>query len=345
MRIEDISTAEHPGGEGARGLMRLDCEGTREKTRMSIESLKSGPVRPASLSTGAESRGVNLAFLAALAASFSVAYLPTYLRLAGGAWRTEQEGHGPLIMLAAVWLAWQQRDRLRTIELRAAPVAGWIILLLSLLLMAVARSQDIPMIEVATQIPVLLGCLLLVGGWPLARVFAFPLGFLVFSIPPPTWLLDTFTVPLKVWISDIVSNSLYDLGYPVAQNGAMIMIGSYELMVKDACSGTNSIFALSAIGVFYIHEFVRDHPIRNLVLILSIVPITVLANVFRVVTLVLGAYYVGIDTIEGLFHDLTGIALFVFALALFFLLDRALIGVEFLTERALDSRRGARSAP
>ncbi len=311
---------------------------------MSIESLKTVPVRAASLSTGAESRGVNMAFLGALAASFFVAYLPTYLRLADGAWRTEQEGHGPLIMLAAAWLAWQQRDKLKAIELRPALVAGWTILILSLLLMALTRSQDIPMVEVATQIPVLLGCLLLIGGWPLARVFAFPLAFLVFSVPPPNWLLDAFTVPLKVWISDIVSNSLYNLGYPVAQNGAMIMIGSYELMVKDACSGMNSIFALSAIGVFYIHEFVQDHPIRKLILILSIVPITVLANVFRVVTLVLGAYYFGIDTIEGLFHDLTGIALFVFALILFFLLDRALIGAEFLIGRALHSRGGARSA-
>jgi exosortase len=339
MRIEGISAAE-----GSAKAYGLSYEGTREKTGMSVESLKTEPVRPASLSTRAESRGVSLAFVAALAASFFVTYLPTYLRLAHGAWRTEQEGHGPLIMLAAVWLAWQQRDKLRTVELRPALVAGWIILLLSLLLMVVTRSQDIPMIEVATQIPVLLACLLLIGGWPLARIFAFPLAFLVFSIPPPNWLLDAFTVPLKVWISDIVSNSLYDLGYPVAQNGAMIMIGSYELMVKDACSGMNSIFALSAIGVFYIHEFVQDHPIRKLFLILSIVPITILANVFRVVTLVLGAYYIGIDTIEGLFHDLTGIALFIFALALFFLLDRVLIGVEFLAARAFESRGGARSA-
>ena len=138
---------------------------------MSIETLKSEPVQPgASLSARAESRGVNLAFLAALAASFLVAYLPTYLRLAATAWRTEQEGHGPLIMLAAAWLAWQQRDRIRDIELKPALAAGWIVLILSLLTMAVARSQDIPMVEVATQIPVLLGCILLVGGWPLARV-------------------------------------------------------------------------------------------------------------------------------------------------------------------------------
>ena len=88
---------------------------------MSIESLKTESVRPASVSARAESHGFNLAFLAALAASFLVAYLPTYLKLADGPWRTEQEGHGPLIMLAAAWLAWQQRDKVRTLEMRPAP--------------------------------------------------------------------------------------------------------------------------------------------------------------------------------------------------------------------------------
>src|SRR5258707_8287505 len=124
---------------------------------MSIESLKPAPVRPASLLARAEDRGVNMVFLVALGASFLVAYLPTYLKLADGPWRTEQEGHGPLIMLAAAWLAWQQRDKVRTLEMRPASVAGWVILIVSLLVMAVTRSQDIPMVEVATQIPVLLG--------------------------------------------------------------------------------------------------------------------------------------------------------------------------------------------
>jgi exosortase B len=324
--------------------MRRCCGGNKGLADMSIESLKTEPVQRSAVSAEAESRGVNLAFLAALAASFFVAYLPTYLKLAGGAWQTEQEGHGPLIMIAAAWLAWQQRDRLRSIDLRPAPVAGWIILLLSLLLMAVTRSQDLTMVEVATQIPVLLGCLLLIGGWPLARIFAFPLAFLVFSIPPPGWLLDAFTVPLKVWVSDVVSNFLYQLGYPVAQNGVMIMIGSYELMVKDACSGMNSIFALSAIGVFYVHEFVGDNLLRKLILIAAIVPITIVANCFRVIGLVLGAYYLGVDRIEGMFHDLTGIALFVFALLLFFLLDRALVGFGLLFQNAVGRRGGARGA-
>jgi exosortase B len=295
------------------------------------------------LSTRSESRRVSLFYVGAVAASFLIAYLPTYVTLAKGPWQTEQEGHGPLIMLAAAWLAWQQRGKLASVSLRPAPVAGWIVLLGSLLLMVVTRSQNILMIEVATQIPVLLGCLLLIGGWPLARIFAFPLTFLIFSVPPPGWLMDGFTVPLKAWISDLVTNFLYALDYPIAQNGVMIMIGPYELMVKDACSGMNSIFALSAIGIFYVHEFVDKNWIRRLILIASIIPITIVANFLRVLALVLASYYMGVDRVEGLFHDLTGIALFVFALALFFLLDGLILAVGYLTAKAL--RPGGATKP
>ena len=61
----------------------------------------------AALSVRSRPLGVSLAYLGAMAVSFLVAYLPTYVKLANGAWQTEQEGHGPIIMLAAVWLAWQ----------------------------------------------------------------------------------------------------------------------------------------------------------------------------------------------------------------------------------------------
>jgi exosortase len=310
---------------------------------MSVNSLKSSSMASVALSARSERRRVSLFYVGAMAASFLIAYLPTYVTLAKGAWQTEQEGHGPLIMLAAAWLAWQQRGKLASVSLRPALVAGWIILLSSLALMVVTRSQNILMIEVGTQSPVLLGCLLLIGGWPLARIFAFPVAFLIFSVPPPGWLLDAFTVPLKAWISDLVTNFLYALDYPIAQNGVMIMIGPYELMVKDACSGMNSIFALSAIGIFYVHEFVDKNWIRRLILIASIIPITILANFFRVLALVLASYYMGVDRVEGLFHDLTGIALFVFALALFFLLDGVILSIGYLTRKAL--RPGGATRP
>jgi exosortase B len=265
-----------------------------------------------------------------LAAALLIGFAPTYIKLVQGPWRTEQEGHGPLIIAGALWLAWQCRSKLQTAEATPAPTSGWVLLLLGLGLLVISRSQDLVMFEVASQLPILCGCLLLVGGWKVLRIFAFPLVFLIFAIPPPGWLLDAFTVPLKTMVSDWVAEILYQFDYPIAQNGVMIMIGPYQLMVKDACAGMNSIFALSAIGVFYIHEFVKNSKFRAMFLLLSIVPITILANFVRVMALVLIAYYFGIDAIEGIFHDLTGFTLFVVALGLFFLLDGVLIALAAL---------------
>src|SRR5271157_1995598 len=133
---------------------------------MLVHSIKPESIGSATTAARSEGRNMRLISICAMATAFVVAYIPTYIRLANGPWQTEQEGHGPLIMLAAAWLAWQQRGKLASVSLRPAPVAGWIILLGSLLLMVVTRSQNILMIEVATQTPVLLGCLLLiVGHW------------------------------------------------------------------------------------------------------------------------------------------------------------------------------------
>jgi exosortase len=159
------------------------------------------------------------------------------------------------------------------------------------------------------------------AGWAVLRVLAFPIFFLFFAVPMPDWLIDAATVPLKVFISDVVTQVLYSMEYPIAQNGVMIMIGSYQLLVKDACSGMNSIFALSAIGVFYVYAFRWDTKIRSLLLLAAIIPITILANFIRVLSLVLIAYYAGIDAVEGTLHDLTGIGLFVVAVVLIFLFD------------------------
>jgi exosortase B len=257
-----------------------------------------------------------------LAGSVLAAYIPTVLGLIDGPWQTEQEGHGPLIIAASLWFVWQSRERLNSAKISAAPVAGWTALLIGLALLFLARiQQGLLTVETMSIIPVIAGCILLSAGWPALRILAFPIGFLFFAVPMPDWLIDAATVPLKVFISNMVTRILYAAGYPIAQNGVMIMIGSYQLLVKDACSGMNSIFALSAIGVFYAYAFRWEEKIRSLILLVAIVPITITANFIRVITLVLIAYYGGPDLLEGALHDLTGIGLFAVAVILLFSLD------------------------
>ena len=199
---------------------------------------------------------------------------------------------------------------------------GWFALLGGLCVLVLSRNQDIWFLEVASEIPVLAGCVLLLAGWKALRILAFPIGFLIFSAPSagvdgrcrhhPVEGLD-----LRFGDEPFV----YALGFPIAQNGVVIQIGPYQLWVQDACSGMNSIFALSAIGVFYVYAFRWDVKIRALLLMALIIPITIAANFLRVLTLVLIAYYFGVETIEGVIHDLTGIALFVVAVALMLICD------------------------
>lgn len=276
---------------------------------------------------------------ALLVGSVLAAYLPTVLSLIDGPWQTEQEGHGPLIIAASLWLVWQSREKIRSVAISPAPVVGWCVLLLGLLGMFAARTQGVLPVEVFSLIPVLVGCVLLSAGWPMLWTLAFPIGFLFFAVPAPDWMIDWATVPLKVFISDLVTRVLYAIGYPIAQNGVVIMIGPYQLLVKDACSGMNSIFALSAIGVFYAYAFRWNEKIRSMILLAAIIPITIAANFIRVIALVLIAHYFGADELEGILHDLTGIGLFVVALILLFLLDGLLGACGALWRFARSSRR------
>ncbi|WP_080655000.1 exosortase [Bradyrhizobium japonicum] len=262
------------------------------------------------------------------------AYIPTIRGLINGPWQTEQEGHGPLIIAATLWLVWQARERLMRAKIAPAPVMGWAILTVGLVLLYLSRlQQGLLTVEMGSILPVIVGSILICAGWPTLRALAFPLTFLVFAVPMPDWLVDAMTVPLKVFISDTVTRVLYAVGFPIAQNGVMIMIGSYQLLVKDACSGMNSIFALSAIGVFYVYAFRWKDKLRSFLLLLAIIPITILANFFRVFALVLMAYYGGPDLIEGIVHDLTGISLFVLALLLLFAFDGLLGGIGSIAMR------------
>src|SRR5713226_6465282 len=149
------------------------------------------------------SRG--LLWPALLFASIVAAYIPTFVTLAQGPWQTEQEGHGPLIIAAALWLVWQSRDRIRNAKSSPAPIAGWLLLFSGLVVLVLARNQDIWFLEVASEIPVLAGSVLLLAGWEVLRILAFPIGFLLFSAPAPGWMVDAATVPLKVLISDLVT--------------------------------------------------------------------------------------------------------------------------------------------
>lgn len=252
-------------------------------------------------------------------------YGPTYWSLAHGIWNSEEQAHGPIVLLVALYLIWQRREGLVPAIDRTTPIAekiaGWGLLGFGLLLYAIGRSQEILLMEVGSQVPVLLGVLLVTLGWKAARTFWFPVFFFVFMVPLPGFFVDAVTGPLKQYISVISEQVLYAAGYPIARTGVVLTVGQYQLLVADACSGLHSMFSLSAMGLLYLYLMQRPSVLHNAVIMLSIIPIAFAANVVRVIVLILVTYHLGDEAGQGFLHGFAGIMLFVIGLLFLFVLD------------------------
>lgn len=253
--------------------------------------------------------------------SFGILYASTYSLLADGPWQTDQDGHGPFIVLLAIGIAFSKASSLENAKGPKAPVLGWSLIILGLFAYVIGHSQEILLFDVGSIIPVLIGIVLILKGYEGLRHFWVPILFLSFVIPLPGWLMDSLTQPMKLYLSDLVVNQLFDFGFPVAQNGVIIYIAQYQLLVKDACVGLNSIYSLSAVGAFYIYLANPQSKFRIWALIACIIPFAFAANVVRVTFIVLITYYLGEEAGQGLLHDFTGLVMFCSALVLFILFD------------------------
>lgn len=260
-----------------------------------------------------------------LVAGLLLMYTPTVLELWHTIWQSEEQGHGPLILAVSLWLFWQKREEFAAVAQDGGRTTlGWVVLAFGLLLYVFGRSQDIILFEVGSQIPLLAGACAVLFGWRAVRVVAFPILFLVFMAPLPAAIIDSMTGPLKRSVSVVAEVVLYELGYPIARSGVVLQIGQYQLLVADACSGLNSMFSLSAVGLLYLYLMGHASRWRNALIVLSILPIAFVANALRVMILVLVTYHFGDEAGQGFIHGTAGMVLFVIALALLFAFDSVL---------------------
>jgi exosortase B len=198
------------------------------------------------------------------------------------------------------------------------------LMIASLLLYGVGRSQAILMAEVGSLITLLWSLLLMYLGRGGVKVLAFPLAFLLFMVPLPEALVAAVTAPMKSAVSTVAAGLLQGMGQPVARSGVMLTAGPYQLLVADACAGLTTLFTLEALGLLYLH--LRGHTAwwRNLVMAILVVPISFAANVLRVMTLVMVTLYWGDAAGQGFAHDFAGITLFTAALLLLIACDAVL---------------------
>lgn len=252
--------------------------------------------------------------------------VPSYWDFLFGQWSAYSQGNELLLLCVSGWLMWRLWPSVRELPDQRA---GWLPLCglaIGLLAYAFGRTQEFIRIELMSLWWVSICLLIACKGRAALRQTWFVWLFALFMIPLPFSIVLTLTAPLKEAVSAVATFALSGVGYPIGRTGVVITVGQYQLLVAEACAGLHSMFILEAMGLLYSHLVDHKSWWRNGLLAASAIPVSFLANVIRVMILVVVTYHFGDGVGQGFVHNFAGIVLFAVALALMFAVD-ALLGV------------------
>ena len=218
--------------------------------------------------------------------------LPALVTVHAQSWSTAQGAHGPIVLISGLWLLLREWRVVHTMRLGGL---GWCVICLvpALLLYIFGMIVSIAwLIWMGVGISLILVLHALVGRERVQAMW-FPLLYLLCAVPPPARLTAPLTDFLTNWLSSLSVDLLWMAGFDVARSGVDLYIDQYELRMADACAGLNSLFSLFAIGMFYIYLRHRADWRYALLLALVVPPVAVIANLVRVLILMLITHYMG----------------------------------------------------
>jgi exosortase len=148
-----------------------------------------------------------------------------------------------------------------------------------------------------------------------ARMALLPLCLLLFMVPAPEAVLNTVVRFLQQG-SAVLSYELFRLlGVPALREGTVISLPRLTIQVAPECSGIRSSISLLILTLAVGNLYLR-FAWNKVLLMLVLIPLAVMKNAIRVVTLSLLAIYVNPGFLNGPLHHRGGIFFFLIALTL-----------------------------
>jgi exosortase len=222
--------------------------------------------------------------------------------------------HGFLVIPVALVIAWR-----RWAEAESPPITpswwGWLALVGVLAVRAVCYERGAEWTETATLLPVIACLALAACGWPLLGRIWPAIGFLVFLLPLPQGINSILAQPLQ-HLATLGSCALMKLtGLWVVAEGNVILVGGDQLEVAAACNGLSMLMCLAA-TVAAMTVLVAMARWKRVVLFLSIIPIALISNIFRISATGWCYHLFGADVGGHFAHDAAGWLMMPVALAL-----------------------------
>ena len=135
--------------------------------------------------------------------------------------------------------------------------------------------------------------------------------------PPLDVCLDAVTVHLRLFAASAAAAALDAFGVEAVRTGTTLTFadGSFGIDVASPCSGLRSIFALMALTAGYAF-FNQPTWMKRAALFAVSLPIAVVGNIARILSIVIVAAVFSPDFAIGFYHDYSGYVVFVVAIAL-----------------------------
>jgi exosortase len=206
------------------------------------------------------------------------------------------EAHGLLVPFLVLGLFWWRRKELLALQVQL----WWPALLLigfALGLHVLGYIVQQPRISIVALFTGIYGIMGLAWGRQWLRASIFPFFLFGFCVPLG-WSAQAITFPLRLWVCKLavwISNNILQFD-DTRREGTRLFnpVMHYQYDVAPACSGIRSLFSISAVTIIYAFLSFRTWWKRGL-LIASAVPLAVLGNVVRLLTIVVAAELWGQD--------------------------------------------------
>jgi exosortase len=265
-------------------------------------------------------------FAALIAILTAILYFPVIKDLVGDWWNDSDYTYAFLVPPFVAYVIWHGFDGYRKIEVRPNHY-GLPVLLAALLLLFIGKLGADYFISRFSLWILIVGLVLYLFGWRMLRSLAFPLSYLLLTIPLPGIIHNEITFPLQLFCSRAAASLIDLMGVPVFREGNILKVPHYTVEVAQACSGIRSLLALVAMGIGYGYFAERRLWVRA-ALVALMIPIALFTNSLRIMAVSLLGYAVDPSWAEGFAHLFSGWVIFLLALVLLFL-------AHSLIERAL----------
>jgi exosortase len=267
-----------------------------------------------------------------LASCLCWAYWPMFVTIAERWAHEPQYSHGYFVPLFAGFLLWHRRQ-LCPQPFQGSPRGAFLVGAGALLYLG-GTYFHFPWIHAVSLLPTVFGAFLLLGGMAAVR-WAWPaIAFLGFMLPLPYQVETSLAHPLQQLATEVSRVVLVLLGFQATADGNIITVGDSEILVAQACGGLSMCltFIALAVGCALV---IRRPLLDRIVLILSAIPIALIANVIRIT--ITGVLYdlVGSRAARSFYHDFAGWFMMALAVGMVWLilkvLGRLLVSAESAT--------------